>query len=252
MGTRTWRSLKASVLSLAIVLGISGCDPSKPDKDNQGGQSEHSASVDELASKLATHANRQARTNELLTFSDGSHLDTGDYQLIEWADLIPQDDLAALLNPPAYLTSIEDGSPEDQIASTIQSAMAANQAANQLEAQADMPQVDPYEQALISTNIIEAMNGKGVRIPGFVVPLEYNEQQVITSFFFVPFFGACIHLPPPPPNQIIFVEAERGFTLENLYEPIWISGTLATELFEDQLATAAYTMTLAYIERYDG
>ncbi|WP_258872195.1 DUF3299 domain-containing protein [Thalassotalea euphylliae] len=230
------------MLLIAGVLLSSGCSESQ--------QGEEISTQVHAAENPNEQVIEQVIEQELMAFSDGSHLKSGVFRSIEWGDLIPEDDLQALLNPPDFLIQIEDGSAEDQITSTIQNAMAANKAAN--NAANGEKQIEPYEQALVSTNIIEAMNGQKVRIPGFVVPLEFNDNQVVTSFFLVPFFGACIHAPPPPPNQIIFVESERGFALENLYEPIWVSGKLATELFEDQLATAAYTMRLTHIEKYDG
>ena len=54
-----------------------------------------------------------------------------------------------------------------------------------------------------------------------------------------------------PPNQIIYVEYEQGITLSGLYEPIWVLGTLSTELFEDQIATSAYTMKMHTMEYFD-
>ncbi len=161
------------------------------------------------------------------------------FTTVEWDALIPAEDLAAISNPPDYILQLVDGSIDDQIGNSIKSAM------NQ-----DSQAVEVYEQALISTNIIEEMNGKKLRIPGFVVPLEFKSEKVATSFFIVPYFGACLHMPPPPPNQIIYVESEQGVLIESLYDPVWVSGTISTELFEDQLATAAYTMTLSYLEPY--
>ena len=166
--------------------------------------------------------------------------DLSAYKTMEWIELIPKDDLEALLAPPDYLSQIEDGSMADRIESQIQSSMTPQQSGD-----------DRYQQALISTNIIEALNGKKARIPGFVVPLEFNDDQVVKSFFLVPYFGACIHSPPPPPNQIIYVQDDAGIVLESLYEPIWISGTLTTDLFEDQMGTAAYILSLDYIESFD-
>ena len=94
------------------------------------------------------------------------------------------------------------------------------------------------------------MAGKKISIPGFVVPVGYNEQQQVTRFFLVPYFGACIHSPPPPPNQIIYVENTQGLELEYLYDPIWVSGTLTVDLFEDELATSAYVMSLEHYKPY--
>lgn len=160
-----------------------------------------------------------------------------EFKTIEWPDLMPQQDLDALLNPPEYLANIEDGSPEDQISSQISSSIAA-------------AKDDRYQQALVSTNIKPEMNGQAVRIPGFIVPLEFSDEQVITEFFVVPFFGACIHVPPPPPNQIIYVKYPKGFKLESLYDPFWLSGVLKTTLIENDVATAAYAMEVHLMEDY--
>ena len=73
----------------------------------------------------------------------------------------------------------------------------------------------------MSTRVIEAFDGKAIRIPGFIVPLEQNDEQKATAFFVVPYFGACLHMPPPPPNQILYVEYEEGIAVENLYDPYW-------------------------------
>ena len=129
------------------------------------------------------------------------------FQTLEWDDLLPEEDLQALLNPPEYLSSIEDGSSEDQLVSGLQN---------------NIPNgpMDRFQQALISTEIIQELDGKAAKIPGFIVPLEFDDDQVITEFFLVPYFGACIHVPPPPPNQIIYIKYKQGFKLESLYEPI--------------------------------
>ena len=159
------------------------------------------------------------------------------YQTVEWPDLMPKADLDALLNPPDYINDIEDGSFEDQISSQIQNSIAA-------------AKDDRYQQALRSTNILPEMNGKAIRIPGFVVPLEFDDDMVVTEFFLVPFFGACIHVPPPPPNQIIYVKYPKGFTLGALYDPFWISGVLKTTLTENDIATAAYSLEMQAFEAY--
>jgi hypothetical protein len=160
-----------------------------------------------------------------------------EFKAIEWPDLMPQQDLDALLNPPAYLADIEDGSFEDQISSQISSSISA-------------AKDDRYQQALVSTTIKPEMNGQAIRIPGFIVPLEFSDDQVITEFFIVPFFGACIHVPPPPPNQIIHVKYPKGFKLEALYNPFWLSGVLKTTLMENDMATAAYAMEVHLVEDY--
>ena len=159
------------------------------------------------------------------------------FKSIEWTDLIPEEELAILSKPPSYINEIEDGSIEDQISSQIQNAL-------------DIDADDPYQRALVSTNVIPEMNGKAVRIPGFVVPIEFDDDQVITQFFLVPFFGACIHYPPPPPNQIILVNYPKGLKFDVLYNPFWVSGVLKTSITQNDLATSAYTMDMQYVEDY--
>ncbi len=159
------------------------------------------------------------------------------FKTVEWVDLMPKEDLDALLNPPSYVTDVEDGSFEDQISSQIQ---------NTLAAAGD----DRYQQALSSTRIISELEGQAIRIPGFIVPLEFDDEQTITQFFLVPFFGACIHVPPPPPNQIIFVNYPKGLKLHALYDPFWISGILKTTLVENETATAAYSLEMQSYEPY--
>ena len=159
------------------------------------------------------------------------------FRTIEWIELMPKDDLEILLNPPESVTDIEDGSFEDQI---------SNQISNQIAAASD----DRYQQALVSTRVVAEMDGKAIRLPGFVVPLEHNDDQAVTQFFLVPYFGACIHLPPPPPNQIVLVNYPQGIEFNNIYDPIWVSGVVKASVQENDLATAAYVMELAQFEPY--
>ena len=159
------------------------------------------------------------------------------FETIEWPDLMPPEILAILLNPPEYIAEIEDGSAEDQISSQIKSSV-------------DQSEEDAYQQALVSTDVNEDLDGAMIRIPGFVVPLEFDEEQTISQFFLVPYFGACLHMPPPPPNQIILVNAPKGIQMSALYDPFWIEGQLSTSFQENDMATSAYAMQLQRIEPY--
>ncbi|MEH6357832.1 MAG: DUF3299 domain-containing protein [Pseudomonadales bacterium] len=159
------------------------------------------------------------------------------YKTIEWTDLMPQADLDALLNPPEYLNNIDDGSLEDQISSQLEEAMSEDDSR--------------YQEALASTKIKSEFDNQKVRIPAFIVPLEYDENQLVTQFFLVPYFGACIHVPPPPPNQMIFAAYQQGMTLETLYDAFWVSGTLTTSLTENDTAVSAYSINIDEIELYE-
>jgi hypothetical protein len=158
------------------------------------------------------------------------------FKTIDWDNLMPEEDLNALLNPPSYIDDLEDSSLEDLTNEKLQI---------DLTAELD----DRYQQALVSTKIIKEMDGQAVRIPGFVVPVEFDEET-ITEFFLVPYFGACIHSPPPPPNQIIYVHAPDGLTLNTLYDPFWISGIISTTLVENYMATSAYSMKMKSYKPY--
>ena len=161
-----------------------------------------------------------------------------DYEEIDWVALMPEDDLSALLNRPEFLNDIADGSAADSIDVF---------ASKQLEDE----QAQRYQQALVSTRVIEAFDGKAIRIPGFIVPLEQNDEQKATAFFVVPYFGACLHMPPPPPNQILYVEYKEGIAVENLYDPYWFEGTVKIDNHESALGTSAYSLVLDSFALYE-
>lgn len=98
--------------------------------------------------------------------------------------------------------------------------------------------------------VVPAMNGQHIRLPGYLVPIEL-EGQLIRSFLMVPYFGACIHVPPPPPNQVVFVRLEQAIRLEDPYGAHWVTGTLSTEQSTTDLAEAAYTMRGERVEVFD-
>ncbi len=116
---------------------------------------------------------------------------------------------------------------------------------------------DEYQQALISVNTVDTFNGKYVELSGFIVPVEANAQREITAFFIVPYFGACIHYPPPPPNQIVFVSLNntheqggiRGIDIQQAYTFL---GEFSTGLYEDPLGTSAYFLDVVEIKPYSG
>lgn len=162
---------------------------------------------------------------------------SNEYVTIQWTDLLPQDEIDILSNPPSYINDIEDGSAEDQLGSSMNNSIV-------------IEMEDRYQQALVSTRVKSEMDGRAVRIPGFIVPIEFNGEQTITEFFLVPYFGACLHMPPPAPNQIIYVKSATGLKLEALYYPFWISGDLKASLVENDMATAAYSMEMANYEAY--
>ncbi|EKE87438.1 DUF3299 domain-containing protein [Idiomarina xiamenensis] len=110
---------------------------------------------------------------------------------------------------------------------------------------------DEARQLNLDAPVVQSFDGKSVRIPGYIVQLEGDADKV-TEFLLVPYFGACIHVPPPPPNQIIhvkFAEGE-GVPYELTYDAVWIEGTMHVERYEGDLAVVGYTMDANKVESY--
>jgi len=78
-----------------------------------------------------------------------------------------------------------------------------------------------------------SLDGKMVKIPGFVVPIEENARAV-SEFLLVPYFGACIHVPPPPANQIIHVISAKPIKGLHVMDVVWVAGELKTTRFSKQ------------------
>lgn len=154
-------------------------------------------------------------------------------QTLEWTDLLPPEDLAKMEALPEVSHEGGEG---------------GGSAINKLNK--DDPASQAWAEVLQSAKVRGELNGKKVRIPGFVVPIEYDAEQNITSFFLVPYFGACIHVPPPPPNQIIFVTNAKGLKADMIYNPFWLEGTLTTETMSHDLANSAYSIKADKISEY--
>jgi hypothetical protein len=76
--------------------------------------------------------------------------------------------------------------------------------------------------------VVEELDGQRIRMPGYVLPLEFEGTHVI-EFLLVPYVGACIHVPPPPPNQIIHVRVDKGIKNWGMFYPIWVTGELSVK-----------------------
>lgn len=178
---------------------------------------------------------------------------------VEWTELLPDEDLRLLesipqvdheslsdeelaQDAPAEGFNSNTSAFEDQVAKAIAESKQA--LAEEKKSGRD------WRDALKSTKVRPEFNNKRIRIAGYIVPIEYDDNQVITEFFLVPYFGACIHVPPPPPNQLIYVKHPKGFTLPDLYTPFWVDGTVVIETQENELGLSAYSMRNVKLERY--
>ncbi len=96
--------------------------------------------------------------------------------------------------------------------------------------------------------VVAALDGKRVRIGGYVVSLDFDATKV-KEFLLVPFVGACIHVPPPPANQIVYVKSADGFEVTGMFDPVWVTGTLKATTSYTGLAEAGYSLTAEKVER---
>ncbi len=108
----------------------------------------------------------------------------------------------------------------------------------------DVP--EPFQ----SYRTIGELDGITARIPGFVVPIETDEDGNLTEFFLVPYFGACIHVPPPPANQIIYGRLKDPIPMVNIWDAFWMEGTLNIEDIANETAASAYTMDVDQLILY--
>lgn len=105
-------------------------------------------------------------------------------------------------------------------------------------------------QQIMDFSVNKSLNGSTVKIPGFIVPLDIGKDGLVSEFFLVPYFGACIHVPPPPPNQIVYVRMNKGIALDSIYEAYWITGKLKASNKTTRLGASAYQLEGSKVEIY--
>ncbi|MBV6286642.1 DUF3299 domain-containing protein [Pseudomonas aegrilactucae] len=146
---------------------------------------------------------------------------------LEWPQLIPEG--APVIEP--QLTPLHD-------LSQLSSALAGESGPAAQQQAPDAP-------------VVKTLDGQQVKLPGYIVPLEVSEQGRTTEFLLVPYYGACIHVPPPPSNQIVHVFSEIGVKVEELYQPYWIEGPMQVKASSSELAEAGYQMDAEKIYAYE-
>ncbi len=103
-------------------------------------------------------------------------------------------------------------------------------------------QTDPT----VGRAVVTELAGQKVKLPAYIIPLD-TDAKTTRQFLLVPFFGACIHVPPPPPNQIVYGTSKKG--LDNqLFDALWVYGTMGIETISSELAESGYTMRVDRVE----
>jgi uncharacterized protein len=148
----------------------------------------------------------------------------GSLRTLTWEDLIPKgwDPMAVFQNRPPG--PIVEGSPRE------------------IEMMKELRRI--WDEAPTR----KELDGAGVRLPGYVVPLEQANGEV-SEFLLVPYFGACIHSPPPPANQIVHVRLAKPRALRTM-DVVWAGGRMATQRRDSPMGSSGYTLNGAAVEFY--
>lgn len=154
-----------------------------------------------------------------------------EYKKIDWEDLeIPGQGMAQIIEKfEKEIDSIEEGSIKEK------------------------EMMGRLQAALNSAPVNPDLNKKKIKLSGFVSPLEIDDKEgVVKEFLLVPYFGACIHVPPPPLNQTLLIKPakDQQIKIEDAYEPIWVSGVIHAETTSTKLAEAGYKISDVKIEPY--
>ncbi len=208
------RNAKVMLLTITILMS-SGCDRD-PFSDR--------------GKVLLPETEEQIKTGdseygvELISTVEAAELDSG-IQEVEWDNLIPAD----WLPDPKLIEQYQAGEIGDDDPRVIEA-----------RRRLDAP-VQPANKDLA---------GKRIKIPGFVVPLEVSEKKS-TEFLLVPYHGACIHVPPPPTNQTVFVKTGTdGAAIRKQFDTVWVTGRIEIENIESDLAEAGYILYAEKVEPY--
>jgi len=152
------------------------------------------------------------------------------FTVLQWDDLIP-DDFVQPENPFATMSQEEidklmDGSEESKA------------------------KIERLQAEFNYAPVVDDLDGKRVKIPAYVTPLEYNENSTLKEFLLVPYMGACIHSPPPPANQIVHAKSPEAIKFNDMYDPVWAIGVIRTETIKSDLAESGYRLEVEEVLPY--
>jgi hypothetical protein len=157
--------------------------------------------------------------------------DTAQRVIRDWTQLLPKDDVPVRrFMAPRRTGNLYDDDPS-----------ANSNFAAEMGGSIDHSSLRRAEQ-FGSFNTVAELEGRPATLPGYIVPLEFDDHGDMTELLFVPFFGACIHVPPPPPNQVIYAHLQTPTRAPELWDAFELRGTLRTKKVDADVASAAYSM----------
>jgi hypothetical protein len=150
---------------------------------------------------------------------------------LEWEDLVPvdfdPDTLFASVAGRYGLEELDDNDPRAR------------------QVMAEVEQIWHHAPAVAS------LDGRRVKLPGLVIPLE-GDATKMSEFLLVPYYGACIHVPPPPSNQIVYVKTgAKKAHVEKMFDAVWVTGTLRSQHQRNAVGEASYTLEAQRVESYE-
>ena len=170
----------------------------------------------------------------------------GAVETISWENLAPpwdetqnpltqlsseqQDDVYTIFYGPHYrdpsekMNALEQKAYDDLAASGVDPAVLLEKI-EKLSEEADIR----------NRTLVSELDGHVIKLPGYVLPLDF-EGTLVRSFLLVPYVGACIHVPPPPPNQIVHVQLKQGFESKELFAPVWVTGRISAGMDKTSLS----------------
>jgi len=221
------KQLRNITLLLALCLWLSACsDAGQSNTSTSGGM------ASDIASQLPLNENSPTLGTAVVDVIDTTSAPKSaaqDFQDVLWDDLVPEG-----FHPETIFNRYKDqieaapeGSKEERVL---------------------------YDKVMAEYNSVGAnplLNGKKVRIPGYIAPLDIQGNK-IGDFLLVPYYGSCIHSPPPPAHQTVLVnpDANKNISLDDTYRPVWVIGEIEVEEVETSLAKASYQIKNAQVTPY--
>jgi hypothetical protein len=215
---REWSNF---IVALGLIV-LSGCDRSDAERVQSAPQA---AAVSQTQRPPTLEVEEYLTNDAPVTWLDDEV--GADAREINWDMLIPADWQPEILMGDADIEDLSDDDPRAQ----------------QL--------LDQLRKLWDEAPVVEELSGQRVKLPGFVVPLEIDARS-IDQFLLVPYFGACIHVPPPPANQIVYVVMRDDTLFEGaLFDVVWVTGTMQVERLSNDLGIAGYRIDDATVVPYE-
>jgi hypothetical protein len=215
----TAKTLISTIVLVTWLLTACGEEPARQESTAQSTPQQATPQIEVQAPQPIETAAPAPEQSEVISHQD--------IKEIEWDALIPQDWQPQTLMAEYNVDNLSDDDPRAQ------------------------ELMDKLKALWSKAPVVPELDGSLVKLPGFVVPLEMDEKK-ISQFLLVPYYGACIHVPPPPANQTVHVVTQTGKEFSGrLYDTVWVSGRLRVEHHSSELADSGYRIENATVAPYE-